>query len=275
MKTYKTSVSTTKNHTQRAPTLIERQRQTTTRATASVQNARSTKATRSIASSLQRSASYQKSSVRSNKHLTDRTTPSLHHSNHPDHSNTHMHKTVNTNLITDDISDVIAKSDPRPVLQPGVCDRLTVTFGHSDLDTNDFASAVDDLIGPSDDGPYLARANIKKTAYENSYRIKSCSGNKLALLQFRGKKAAMRFARLEFNPAQRTPAEVAEIRQLLKMLFGNTYRQLLSEGRITRLDPSVRGGPEKSDGWISDISASMGDGSRPTNRSRSNEKTSP
>lgn len=239
MKTYNPSANTTNNQTQRAPTDIERQRQSTMRATTSAQNAKSTKGTRSIASSAQRSASHQKSSVRSNKHLPDRTTPSLHDHYHPDHSHTHKPKTVNTNLITDAIADVIAKSDPHPVLQRAICDRLSVTFGYRDLDTDEFSSAVDDLIGESEDGPYLTHAKIKKTAYENNYRINSSAGKKLALLQFRGKKPAMRFARLDFNPAQRTKSEIDDIKQMLKMLFGNSYRRLLSEGRITRLDPSV------------------------------------
>ena len=239
MKTYNTSANTTKNQIQRAPKVIERQRQSTTRATASAQNARSTKATRSIASSTPRTASHHESSVRSNKHLPDRTTPSLHHSNHPEHSHTHKRKSVNTNLITDDISDVVTRSDPRPVLRPGICDRLTITFGHRDLDTDEFSSAVDDLIGESANGPYLIHAKIKKTAYEDNYRINSSAGKKLALLQFRGKKSAMRFARLDFNPAQRTESDIEDIKQILKMLFGNDYRRLLSEGRITRLDASV------------------------------------
>ncbi len=239
MKTYNPSANTTKIRTQRAPTAIERQRQSTTRATTSPQNAKSTKATRSIAVSAQRSDSHLESSVRSNKHLPDSTTPSLHHSNHPEHSHNHKRKTVNTNLLADAIIDAISESSPRPTPSSGFCDRLTITFGYSDLDTNDFASAVDDLIGKSDDGPYLTPANVKCRTYENSYRIKSSSGKRLALLQFRGKKATMRFARLEFNPAQCTAAEVVEIRQVLKMLFGRNYRQLLSEGRITRLDASV------------------------------------
>lgn len=234
MKTYNHSANTTKKQTQRAPTAIERQRQSTTRSTTSAQNAKSTKATRSIASSAQRSASYQKSSRHSNKHLPDRTTPSLR-----DHSHTHKPKTVNTNLITDDISNVIAKSDPHPALQRAICDRLTLTFGYRDLDTDEFWSAVDDLIGESAEGPYLTLAKTRKTAYENNYRINSSAGKKLALLQFRGKKPAMRFARLDFNPAQRTKSDIEDIRQILKMLFGNSYRRLLSEGRITRLDPSV------------------------------------
>lgn len=239
MKTYNPSANTTNNQTQRAPKAIERQRQSTTRATTSAQNAKSTKATRSIASSAQRSASYQKSSVRSNKHLPDRTTPSLHDHYHPDHSHTHQPKTVNTNLITDAIADVIAKSDPHPVLQRAICDRLSATFGYRDLDTDEFSSAVDDLIGESADGPYLTLARIRKTAYEDNYRINSSAGKKLALLQFRGKKPAMHFARLDFNPAQRTKSEIEDIRQILKMLFGNSYRRLLSKGRITRIDPSV------------------------------------
>lgn len=127
MKTHNPSANTTKIQTQCAPTAIERQRQSTTRATTSTQNAKGTKATRSIASSVQRSTSYQKSSVRSNKHLPDRTTPSLHDHYHPDHSHTHQPKTVNANLITDDISDVIAKSDPHPAVQRAICDRLALT----------------------------------------------------------------------------------------------------------------------------------------------------
>ena len=145
---------------------------------------------------------------------------------------------------------------------------MTITFGSNDLDTKDFSSAVDDLIGKSNDGPYLTRAKIKRRIYEDNYRIMSSTGKKLALLQFRGTKSTMRFGRLDFNPRQKTETEIEEIRQLLRMLFGKNYRQLLSEGRI-------RSGSEKSGIRISDISASMCDGSRRPTGAESNEKTSP
>ena len=81
----------------------------------------------------------------------------------------------------------------------GFCDRLTITFGDYCLDTDDFSLAVDDLIGESEDGPYLMCAKIITTAYERNYDIYSSARIKLALLQFRGKKSTMGFARLEFN----------------------------------------------------------------------------
>lgn len=75
------SVNITKNHTQRAEQIInrvttplERQRLVTKRSTTSAENSKTRTSTRSIAFSDQRSGTHSKPSVRSNKHLPDRTT---------------------------------------------------------------------------------------------------------------------------------------------------------------------------------------------------------
>ena len=282
MKALNTSSNSSKKHVQlvnqtakRVPVLVERQRPTEGCSTTSIKITKPAKLTHAIEHSSQCDGVHLELSALSNKHLADRSNNNLvdgstssNHSNSHDNNDSQKKKNVNTNLISEGIVDGFTESNTQPILSQGFCDRMTITFGSNDLDTKDFSSAVDDLIGKSNDGPYLTRAKIKRRIYEDNYRIMSSTGKKLALLQFRGTKSTMRFGRLDFNPRQKTETEIEEIRQLLRMLFGKNYRQLLSEGRI-------RSGSEKSGIRISDISASMCDGSRRPTGAESNEKTSP
>jgi len=148
-------------------------------------------------------------------------------------------KSVNTNLITEAIAALTCKNLEHPSVSKGFCDRLTITFGDRTLDTECFAMATHDLRRKTTDAPYLAISKVDKSPYMMNFSVKSSKGKKLALFQIKGKTAKMRFARLDFNPAAIGLDGVREIRQLLAMLFGDDYCNILGQGRITRLDASL------------------------------------
>jgi hypothetical protein len=59
---------------------------------------------------------------------------------------------------------------------------------------------------------------------------------------------------------------------------GDALAYEFADGTVYAVDPAdckMRSGPEKSGAWISDISASMSDGSRRPTGAESNEKTAP
>lgn len=176
----------------------------------------------------------------SNKHVSTNpsTTPQLIHE-HIDNSHVE-NKSVNTNLITEEIAKRFSlHSATNPHVNAGFCDRLAMTFGGHDLESLAFFSAVDDLKVKDGNDPYLRAAKPKKSSYRMNFWICSPSGMKLAQLQIQPKRAKMRFARLHFNPAAIGEHGVCEVRQMLRMLFGESFREVLANGRITQLDSTV------------------------------------
>lgn len=130
-------------------------------------------------------------------------------------------------------------SSASPKVSGGFCDRLSMTFGDHDLETRSFWAAVDDLRVKGQKFPRLGLAKPRKTSYRSNFRIASPEGKRLALLQFQPKRLAMRFARLHFNPTAIGALGVHQVRQVLQMLFGEGFRELLGHGRITGLDSTV------------------------------------
>lgn len=176
----------------------------------------------------------------SNKHVaTNQSTTSSVIQPHPEVS--HVEKiSDNTNLITEEIAARLYQhSSSSPTVSGGFCDWLTVTFGDHGLDTRSFWAAVDDLEGTDQKYPYLSPAKPKRTAYSGNFRIVSPEGRKLALLQFRPRSHVMRFVRLDFNPTAIGALGVQQVRQVLQMLFGEGFRELLGNGRVTRLDATL------------------------------------
>ncbi len=146
----------------------------------------------------------------------------------------------NTNLITEEIAaHLYQHSSSSPTVSVGFCDRLSMTFGDHDLETRGFWAAVDDLRAKDQKFPRLRSAKPRKTAYRSNFRVVSPEGKKLAMLQFQPKRPAMRFARLHFNPTAIGELGVYQVRQVLQMLFGEDFRELLGKGRITGLDSTV------------------------------------
>lgn len=176
----------------------------------------------------------------SNKHVATNqsTTSSISHSS--DETASVQENSDNTNLITEEIAaQLYQHSSAGPTVSGGFCDRLSVTFGGDELDTKVFWTTVDDLKVKDQKHPRLRQGKPKKSSYRSNFRIVSSEGQKLAVLQLHPKRHAMRFARLDFNPAAVGEHGVHQVRQILQMLFGDDFRELLGKGRITGLDSTV------------------------------------
>lgn len=145
----------------------------------------------------------------------------------------------NTNLSKEVATKHCPSTDLHPTLSRGVCDRLTITFGHRKLDTKDFDVALKDLTTRIEHYPYLGPVRPKKTAYLCNFRLRSSTGENLGLFQIRPKKPKNNFARLDINPAEIGEEGVAEVRQVLSMLFGQNFSSIISAGNITRFDAAA------------------------------------
>ena len=176
----------------------------------------------------------------SNKHVatSQSTTSSISHPS--DEAVSVQENSDNTNLITEEIAAQLYKhTSASPTVSGGFCDRLSVTFGGDELDTKVFWTTVDDLKVKDQKHPRLRQGKPKKSSYRSNFRIVSPDGKNLAVLQLQPKRHAMRFARLDFNPAAVGKLGVHQVRQILQMLFGDDFRELLGEGRITGLDSTL------------------------------------
>lgn len=149
-------------------------------------------------------------------------------------------KTVNTNLTVRDVPSLLdCPTSQAPSASEGFNDKLAVTAGTAELDTDGLATTISDLCLPSNEHATLAPKQMGKTAYAENYEIVSSEGKHLSILQFRPNNSDVGFFRLELNPKAIGPDGAAQLRQVLHVLFGEHFRTLLGEGRITRLDATV------------------------------------
>lgn len=148
----------------------------------------------------------------------------------------------NTNLTTEVSapSFLTQESSSTPNVGRAFCDRISITFNPDCFDIEDLLCKAR-LLSGSSDRHYTLKPLPSRTSdfYRHSYRLASPSGEHAALIQLDPKHKKMKFARIEFNPAEMGEEGMSGIRRTLKGLFGPNFQESLANGHISRLDATL------------------------------------